>query len=114
MGTSRGGKNSQNTYFVQLRRDTIEFILAGSEVDNVKVAPELLDMHLVTGLIADKAYGSKEGRYELEWRNISIGSPPKSNTAPPWSYDPKFDLLPEQYGASGNFTINTLPEDRFL
>ena len=87
IGTSRGGKTTKIHILCNEAGIPFEYIITGGEVHDVKMALELLGKHPIKGLIADKAYGSKEVRDELERRNIEICIPPKSNSKCPWTYD---------------------------
>ena len=89
IGTSRGGKTTKTHILCNEDGIPFNFIITSGEVHDVKVALELLGKHPIKGLIADKAYGSKEVRAELERRNIEICIPPKSNSKAPWPYDKK-------------------------
>ena len=87
--TSRGGKTTKIHILCNEDGIPFDYLITGGNVYDVKVALDLLGMHPITGLIADKAYGSKELRNELERRNIEICIPPKSNANTPWPYDKK-------------------------
>ena len=89
IGTSRGAKTTKIHILCNEEGIPFDFLITGGQVHDVKVALELLGMHPIKGLIADKAYGSKAVREELERRNITICIPPKSNRKSPWSYDKK-------------------------
>lgn len=89
IGTSKGGKTTKIHILCNENGIPFDFLITGGEVHDVKVALDLLGMHPISTLIADKAYGSKAVREELEWRKIGICIPPKSNSKSPWSYDEK-------------------------
>ena len=89
IGTSRGGKTTTAHILCNEDGMPFDFMITGGEVHDVKVALKLLGKHPIKGLIADKAYGSKEVRDELERRNIEVCIPPKSNSKCPWSHDEK-------------------------
>lgn len=101
IGTSRGGKTTKIHILCNEDGIPYEFLITGGQVHDVKVALKLLGMHPIKGLIADKAYGSKEVRDELERRNIEICIPPKSNNKSPWLYDKK--LYKKRYNVENIF-----------
>lgn len=89
IGISRGGKTTKIHILCNEDGIPFDYLITGGEVHDVKVALELLGRHPITGLIADKAYGSRTVREKLERRKIKVCIPPKSNSKCPWTYDEK-------------------------
>ena len=88
IGKSRGGLTSKLHLLCNEFGLPIDFLITGGEVHDVKPAPELIERNKMTGLIADKAYGSAEVRSLLERRKRKCCIPVKSNAKAKIDHDP--------------------------
>lgn len=79
IGRSRGGLTTKIHLLCNEYGMPIDFLITGGEVHDVKMAPKLILKNRMTGLIADKAYGSKKLRELLAQRKIKACIPVKSN-----------------------------------
>lgn len=87
LGRSRGGITTKIHLLSTSDGKPIDFIITGGQRHDVKVAPKLIEINNMKKLVADKAYGSKSFRKQLEERKIEACIPPKSNEKNPANYD---------------------------
>lgn len=79
IGKSRGGLTCKLHLLCNEFGLPIDFMITGGEVHDVKPAPDLISHSKMTGLIADKAYGSTEVRSSLKRRKRKCCILAKSN-----------------------------------
>ena len=89
IGKSRGGLTSKLHLLCNEFGLPIDFLITGGEVHDVKPAPELIARNRMSGLIADKAYGSAKVRSLLSRRRRKCCIPAKSNAKTKISHDQK-------------------------
>ena len=87
IGTSKGGKTTKLHLLCNEEGIPFNFLITGGEVSDIKVALDLVGAFPLTGLIADKAYGSKALREELEAKGIKVCIPPKINAKVKYPFD---------------------------
>ena len=89
IGTSKGGKTTKLHLLCNEEGIPFNFMITGGEVSDIKVALPLLASYPLYGLIADKAYGSKALREELERNGINVCIPLKINAKTKYPFDEK-------------------------
>ena len=89
IGISKGGKTTKLHLLCNEEGIPFNFLITGGEVSDIKEALNLIDSFPISGLIADKAYGSKTLRREMERRGIAVCIPPKINAKNIYPFDKK-------------------------
>ena len=87
IGTSKGGKTTKLHLLCNEEGIPFNFLITGGQVSDIKEVLNLVGAYPLSGLVADKAYGSKAIREELARRGIKVCIPPKINAKIKYDFD---------------------------